>query len=173
MTIDNLSRAQICHETGHLLGFQHEHVRTDRNNYIVINFANIDDTATNSSGEGSGGVTSLYQIDTGSTTNGTYDFQSVMHYGRTLFSSNPTNLDVIDPLAPYVYEYYNRIGNVALSTGDMAGATYLYGPPTTPLTNIVTNTADSGAGSLRAAIYYANNHPGTTIHFNIPPLTLA
>src|SRR5271166_3704237 len=29
MTIDNLSRAQICHETGHLLGFQHEHVRTD------------------------------------------------------------------------------------------------------------------------------------------------
>ena len=24
MTIDNLSRAQVCHETGHLLGFQHE-----------------------------------------------------------------------------------------------------------------------------------------------------
>ena len=31
----------------------------------------------------------------------------------------------------------------------------------------MTNTADVGLGSLRAAIYYANDHPGTTISFNI------
>ena len=68
MTIDNLSRAQICHETGHLLGFQHEHVRIDRNNYITVNYGNIDTgTTTNSSGEGSGGVLGLYQIDSNST----------------------------------------------------------------------------------------------------------
>ena len=41
MTIDTLSRAQIAHETGHLLGFQHEHVRTDRNTYITVNFTNL------------------------------------------------------------------------------------------------------------------------------------
>lgn len=41
-------------------------------------------------------------------------------------------------------------------------------------TYVVTNTADAGAGSLRAAIKQANNHPNTSaskpdrIHFNIP-----
>lgn len=34
--------------------------------------------------------------------------------------------------------------------------------------NIVTNTNDSGAGSLRAAINFANANPGTQIKFNIP-----
>ena len=49
------------------------------------------------------------------------------------------------------------------------GAGYLYGPPAVPLTNIVTTTADFGPGSLRAAIYYATDHPGTAVKFNIPP----
>jgi hypothetical protein len=169
MTVDTLSRAQVGHETGHLLGFQHEHVRTDRNTYITVNFSNLVGSAsgTNSSGEGSN-ITALYLIDTNSTAHGTYDFESVMHYDRTLFSTNPANSDTIDPNAPYYAEYYYRIGNYALSPGDRAGAAYLYGPPTTALTNVVTNTLDVGLGSLRAAIYYANDHPGTTIHFNIP-----
>jgi parallel beta-helix repeat protein len=169
MTVDNLSRAQVCHETGHLLGFQHEHVRIDRDSYITVNFENIESSgSTNGSGEGSGNVLSLYLIDSNSTPNGAYDFESVMHYGRTLFSIDPETLDVIDPLPAFTYEYYNRIGNFALSVGDRAGASYLYGPPANPPTNIVTTTADGGPGSLRAAIYYANGHPGTTVSFNIP-----
>ncbi|MGH6682811.1 MAG: hypothetical protein ACRECA_02605, partial [Pseudolabrys sp.] len=36
-----------------------------------------------------------------------------------------------------------------------------------PLTNIVTTTADVGPGSLRAAIYYATDHPGSVVKFNI------
>lgn len=181
MTIDNLSRAQVCHETGHLLGFQHEHVRIDRDSYIVVNFMNIQgytssegSSSTNLDDEsgggeaGSGGPSSLYLIDSNSTPNGPYDFESVMHYSRTLYSIDPATLDVIDPLPPYVYKYYNRIGNFALSVGDRAGAAYLYGQPATPLTNIVTTTADGGLGSLRAAIYYANDNPGSSISFNIP-----
>jgi len=171
MTIDNLSRAQICHETGHLLGFQHEHVRLDRDGYIIVNFENIAGNSmdsTNGSGEGSGDPASLYVIDSNSIPNGPYDFESVMSYSRTLFSIDASTLDVIDPLPPYVFKYYNRIGNAALSVGDMAGASSLYGPPAMPLTNIVSTTADFGAGSLRAAIYYANDHAGSTVTFNIP-----
>jgi parallel beta-helix repeat protein len=169
MTVDNLSRAQVCHETGHLLGFQHEHVRTDRDNFIVVNFQNIvGGASTNGSGEGAGSPAGLYLIDSNSTANGPYDFESVMHYGRTLFSIDPETLDVLDPQPPYVGKYYNRIGNFALSVGDRAGAAALYGPPAIPLTNIVSTTADGGPGSLRAAIYYANDHPGTTVRFNIP-----
>jgi titin len=36
-----------------------------------------------------------------------------------------------------------------------------------PLTNIVTTTADSGAGSLRAAMYFVEDHPGAMVKFNI------
>lgn len=38
---------------------------------------------------------------------------------------------------------------------------------------IVTNANDSGTGSLRAAITFANSNPGTTISFNIPIDTVA
>lgn len=166
MTIDSLSRAQICHETGHLLGFQHEHVRTNRDDYITVDFDNLQ-SGLAGEGPGSGGISNLYVIDTNSTSYGPYDFESVMHYGRRLFAADP-NVDVISPLPQYVDHYYNRIGNLCISPLDRAGAAYLYGPPTTPLTNVVTTTADVGFGSLRAAIYYANDNPGTTITFNIP-----
>ena len=165
MTVDTLSRAQVGHETGHLLGFQHEHVRTNRDDFITVNFANIQ---TNGVGEQDAGIVSLYLIDSNSIPYGQYDFESVMHYGRTLFSIDPATLDVLVPKPAYYLKYYYRIGNLALSVGDRAGAAYLYGPPTTPLSNVVTNTADVGLGTLRAALYYANDHPGTTVRFNIP-----
>src|SRR5947208_2551292 len=38
----------------------------------------------------------------------------------------------------------------------------------TLLSSVVTNTADSGAGSLRQAILDADANPGTTITFDIP-----
>src|ERR1017187_2075218 len=119
MTIDTLSRAQVGHETGHLLGFQHEHVRIDRDGFITVNFANLQ---TNSAGEQNSGVVGLYLIDTNSTPNGPYDFESVMHYGRTLFSIDPAHLDVLVPKPVYLSKYYYRIGNYALSVGDRAGA---------------------------------------------------
>ena len=90
-----------------------------------------------------------------------------MHYGRTLFSIDPGTLDVMDPQPAYVFKYYNRIGNFALSVGEQAGAAGLPARPPS-LTNIVSATTDGGPGSLRAAIYYANDDPGTTVQFNIP-----
>ncbi len=39
---------------------------------------------------------------------------------------------------------------------------------TSELSDTVTNTADFGAGSLRNAIFYANQHPGTQVKFNVP-----
>lgn len=92
-------------------------------------------------------------------------FESVMHYGPTAFTNGLG--DSLDPLPQYE-KYYHKIGNLALSIGDRAAVSNLYGAPLTPLSNIVTNTADGGFGSLRAAIYYANDHPGTTIQFDIP-----
>jgi hypothetical protein len=154
LTMHTLKRGVVCHECGHLLGFQHEHQRTDRDSYIVVNFTNI---VPGAAGE--------FVIDTNSISFGDYDLESVMHYNRHNFSV-ADSLDSIDP-RPLYQDYLDRLGNLALSRGDRAAAKYLYGPSATILTNEVTVTADSGAGSLRQAIYYANDHPGTTVRFNI------
>ena len=156
--LHGLARGLMCHEGGHLLGLQHEHQRIDRNNYITVNLA---DVTGGTNGEGA----TAFLIDSNSTSFGSYDLQSVMHYTPETFTNGLG--DSLDPLPQYS-DFYHKLGNLALSIGDRAAVANLYGPPATPLTNIVTTTADGGFGSLRAAIYYANDHPGTTINFNIP-----
>jgi hypothetical protein len=156
MMLHGLARGLMCHEGGHLFGLQHEHQRIDRNSYITVNYANVLG-ATNGESE--------FTIDSNSTPFGPYDLVSVMHYGPDTFTNGLG--DSLDPLPAY-QKFYHKIGNIALSSGDRAAVSNLYGATLTPLSNIVTNTADGGFGSLRAAIYYANDHPGTTIHFNIP-----
>lgn len=158
VTVSSLSRAQVCHEMGHSLGFNHENIRIDAANYRVVLTNNI------------AGVTSnlyLFTIDPTTVPYGNYDFESVMHLGWDFDSSQP-GLATMQPLSPYFATYQYRLGNYCLSPGDRAALAYLYGPPVVPLTNIVTTTGDEGPGSLRAAIYYATDHPGATIRFNIP-----
>ncbi|MBI5384315.1 MAG: hypothetical protein HZA90_06465 [Verrucomicrobia bacterium] len=155
MTVNSLSRAQVCHETGHALGFQQEHQRADRDAYIAVFPENAFP-----------GSEPFLAIDSASTAYGAYDFESIMHPPRNFFSLDPANLDTLTPQPAY-RRFLNRLGNVALSRGDRAGAAYLYGPGPA-LGSVVTTTADGGIGSLRAAIYFANDHPGTVVTFNIP-----
>ena len=152
--INALTRSQICHETGHSLGLNHEHIRPDRNSYVNVLTANI-----------TSGNAFWFDIDPSGVTNGAYDFESVMHFGRDLFSTSPGVLETLSPKPGYG-RYQVRMGNFALSPGDRAAITWLYGAVT--LSPVVTTTADAGPGSLRAALYYATDHPGTTVTFNIP-----
>ncbi len=157
VTVSSLSRAQVCHEMGHSFGFQHENIRYDQTNYLTVLTNNIFPP----------GNLFYFQIDPTTVTNGPYDFESVMHLGNN-FSSTNVNLFTQVALSPYYAKYQPRMGNLCLSKGDRAALAYLYGPPLVPLSNIVTNTLDHGPGSLRAAIYYATDHPGTPVQFNIP-----
>ncbi len=156
VTVASLSRAQVCHEMGHSFGFTHENIRPDQTNYLTVLTNNV-----------APGYLSFFQVDPTSVTNGPYDFESVMHLGWDFGSTNFGVLATQQPKPPYFPRYQFRMGNYCLSPGDRAALAYLYGPPTVPLTNVVTTTADAGPGSLRAAIYYATDHPGTTIRFNI------
>jgi hypothetical protein len=159
VTVSSLSRAQVCHEMGHSFGFTHENIRADATNFIAVLTNNI-------YGESSNLV--FFTIDPGSVTNGPYDYESVMHLGWDFESTNPGVLATQQPKPPNFPRYQFRMGNYCLSPGDRAALAYLYGPPAVPLTNVVTTTADVGPGSLRAAIYYATDHPGSTVRFNIP-----
>jgi len=147
----------VCHELGHALGLCHEHQRSDRDSFVSINTNNI-----------ISGHFGDFVLLTSSQNKGAYDFLSVMHYYRNEFSVD-VNSNTITPLPAYS-SYLNIMGqrfDPVLSTNDRAGMAQIYGPGP-GATNLVTNTQDSGPGSLRAALYYACDHPGTTITFNIP-----
>jgi parallel beta-helix repeat protein len=153
--INLLTRSQICHEMGHSFGLLHEQTRADRNSFVNVLTANI--TAGNQF---------WFDIDPNGTAQGAYDFESVMHFSRDLFSVQPGVLDTLQA-RPGFERYQPRMGGLALSKGDREVMKFLYGagPALSP---VVTNTSEGGVGSLRAAIHYAIDHPGTTITFNIP-----
>lgn len=157
--ISSLSRAQVGHEMGHSFGFMHENIRPDQTNYLTILTNNIVNEPAN---------IILFTIDPTSVTTGSYDFESVMHLGWDFASTQPGVLPTQQPKPGYFPRYQFRMGNLCLSPGDRAALKYLYGPPAVPLTNVVTTTADSGPGSLRAALYYITDNPAASVRFNIP-----
>ncbi|KAG7498511.1 high choriolytic enzyme 1-like [Solea senegalensis] len=71
-----LEHGTIQHELLHALGFHHEHTRSDRDQYVRINWGNVQ--AMNKY--------DFHKKDTNNL-NTPYDYTSVMHYGRTVFSS--------------------------------------------------------------------------------------
>jgi Astacin (Peptidase family M12A)/Right handed beta helix region len=157
VTISSLSRSQVCHEMGHSFGFNHENIRTDQTNYLTVIANNI-----------TPGNLQFFLIDSNTFAYGNYDFESVMHLGWDFASIQPGVLSTQQPQPPYSPRYQFRMGNFCLSPGDRAALAHLYGPPAVPLTNIVSTTADVGPGSLRAAIYFVTDHPGSVVKFNIP-----
>ena len=59
----------IVHETMHALGFVHEHMRNDRDDYLIVDSTNAANCAKYKLG----------RLDTGGTQ---YDLESIMHYGE-------------------------------------------------------------------------------------------
>jgi len=149
------NRDTITHELGHTLGLVHEQQRTNRDLFVTILSNNIIP-----------GQEPNFVLLPDSQSQGPYDFLSVMHYARNALSISNT-LDTIEPLPAYS-QYLNIMGqgDPVLTPSDRAGMAAVYGAGPV-LSSVVTNTQDSGPGSLRAALYYAYDHPRTTITFNI------
>ena len=102
----------IQHEINHALGFQHEHTRSDRDQHVRINWANIDrNMAYNFYKQNSN------NLDT------PYDYSSIMHYGKTAFSIWPGQ-DSITPIPNTNVQIGQRRG---LSDIDILRINRLYG----------------------------------------------
>ena len=104
------STGNTIHEIGHAIGLWHEQSREDRNSFVRINWANI---ATNRRNN-------FNQHITDGDDYGNYDYNSIMHYGGTAFSTNgrPT----IVPLRTGVTIGQRR----ELSRGDIATVATMY-----------------------------------------------
>jgi len=146
------SRNQILHEVGHVLGLTHPFYRADRDAYVNVLPQNVSPSEKE-------------PFPRFGVPHGAYDMLSVMNTIPDLFSKEPGKLMTIVPREPFKQFYRFSGGN--LSPGDQEAISLLYGPGPV-LGPFVTNTSDEGPGSLRAAIHFANSHPGTTIRFRIP-----
>lgn len=62
----------------HALGFRHEHVRYDRDNYITVFWSNIRP----------GRESNFKKRTPSDLVSGPYDYSSIMHYERKAFSNN-------------------------------------------------------------------------------------
>lgn len=80
------STMNTVHEIGHALGMWHEQSRSDRNAYIRIVWENIEDSYKDNF--------ELHLVDGKDI--GSYDYESIMHYGPYAFSKN--GLKTIIPL---------------------------------------------------------------------------
>lgn len=100
----------VVHEIMHAVGVFHEQSRSDRGNYISINYANIDDD-----------YESQFNVRPGSVGVGSFDFNSIMMYGSYYFSINglPSMLKLNgDTIA---------VQRKTLTKGDVLGIEAIYG----------------------------------------------
>lgn len=92
---NDVTNGTILHELGHVLGNVHEHQRSDRDNYVTIDFGNIPANAQSAFAK----VTFVSP--------GPYDFFSIMHYGGDFFA-----LDRSRPTMSPLPQYQSQVGQL-------------------------------------------------------------
>ncbi len=165
----------IVHEIFHALSFKHEQCRPDRDTYVTINWANIQS-----------GESHNFDLDSGATSVGPYDFLSIMHYGECAFSvSCPTTGSGCGcptiTCKPEFASFQSQMGNLSYMTSlDAQGVQDLYGAPAPPkITALSPPSVTAASGGFTLTVTGAgffrgspnsNGVQGTRVLWNNIPL---
>ena len=106
----------VVHELMHVLGYEHEQNRADRDSFITVNFANVDPRA----------VDQFTIITADSSFFGTpYDINSVMQYGSSSFSINglPT---ILAKDGSIIEEVYSKTDDEIMTASDILAVRLRY-----------------------------------------------
>ena len=110
------------HELLHTLGFVHEHTRPDRDDFISINFDNIEPGEEKNFEKRPHGTSDFFEKGSVDTKNTPYDVLSLLHYGPQVRS---ILLKVLDRNSRVVFTRTSpRMGKTSLPTS-MASLTRL------------------------------------------------
>ncbi|XP_071084937.1 blastula protease 10-like [Haliotis cracherodii] len=77
----------MTHELGHVIGLIHEHQRPDRDDYIIVATENVGVGRMKNYRKFDSSRINLFGVD--------YDYNSIMHYGRTAFSKDDVSTTMI------------------------------------------------------------------------------
>jgi len=105
-----------AHELMHALGFYHEQSRPDRDNYVKVNYQNIDSTA----------VFNFDKVKDRNTLGLSYDIYSILHYAKNAFSKN--GFPTIEPLDPSVVLLHSS-QKTRITDTDLTAIRILYNCP--------------------------------------------
>jgi Astacin (Peptidase family M12A) len=138
----------IGHELLHAVGFWHEQSRNDRNTYVTIDLNNVCQSCCE------GSCNHNFNLESGSSDYGPYDFDSLMHYGQCDFASTgvfcPPSL-VIDVNPPWEAQWQSRIGQRNhFSQLDSLSASFLYALPNWRFADV--NAGGGGGLSMHGLI---------------------
>jgi len=150
---ETCTAGSVIHELGHAIGLFHEHTRTDRENFITVQWENILDAKD----------FNFDIMDVGADDLGSYDYDSIMHYGATFFSRNgqPT---ILTP------DGINVGQREALSQVDLESVNAMYGTDlmlqssvadfgsSTRIEFTVDNIGDNGAHALEIKVPQSQNN---------------
>ncbi|WP_254513669.1 M12 family metallopeptidase [Anatilimnocola floriformis] len=106
----NCTTGNAIHEMGHVVGLWHEQSRKDRDQFVTIDFANVQTNMAHN----------FLQHVTDGDDIGAYDYGSIMHYPWNAFAKNPALPTIRTPHGEPIGQ---RTG---LSAGDIAAVAALY-----------------------------------------------
>lgn len=92
------TRGSVMHETMHAMGFYHEQSRDDRDTYVTVNTANI--TAGNSHNFDKYNQSIWHYFFPEGQNIGAYNYNSIMHYGRTAFGRTDSAGNTLETITP-------------------------------------------------------------------------